>query len=324
MKTTIIDMHIRRLPGFLLILMVLLSSGCDGRGLRRETRVLMGTYVEILCFDGRAPGIAFDEISRVEGLLSKYREDSEISRLNADGKQRVSGEVYALLSRCAELSRSSSGAFDITVEPLVRLWGFRDRKFLVPPADKIAGTLPSVGSEKIVFHPADNMIEFSVKGMSVDLGGAGKGYALDCAAGKLAEAGIKDFLINAGGQVRCRGTGPGNVPWRIAVKDPRGRGVLKKLEMKGGSFATSGDYEQFFMADEKTGKRYSHIIDPRSGYPADTGIASVTVSAADGLTADFLSTAVYVLGKERGEALLKKFPGCAIVDMEYNNASREY
>jgi thiamine biosynthesis lipoprotein len=305
------------------IFAVFLFSGCESRGLRMETRILLGTYVEIIYLDPRAPEIAFEEISRVEGLLSKYRPDSEISLLNAGGKKKVSAEVYALLSRCADLSRLSSGAFDITVEPLVRLWGFRDRKFNVPSAGRIAGVLPSIGSEKIVFHPDDNMIEFSSEGMSVDLGGAGKGYALDCAAAELAKSGIRDFLLNAGGQIRCAGRKPGGEPWRIAIKDPRGRGVLKEIQLEEGSIATSGDYEQFFMAGEESGsdtgraaKRYSHIIDPRSGYPADSGIISVTIFAPDGLTADVLSTAVYVLGKERGAALLAKFPGCRIMDME--------
>lgn len=309
------------------IFAVFLSSGCEGRELRRETRVMMGTYVEILYFDERTPRIAFEEIARVEGILSKYRKDSEISRLNAGGRAGVSGEVYYFISRCAELSRLSSGAFDITVEPLVGLWGFKDGNFSVPGAEAISAVMPSIGSEKIIFHPADNMIEFSVKGMSVDPGGAGKGYALDCAAKKLAEAGINDFLLNAGGQIRCAGNGPGGRPWRVAIKNPRGQGTIKRLTAgQDGSIATSGDYEQFFIPAEEqknascareTGeKRYSHIIDPRSGYPADSGIISVTVFARDGLTADFLSTAVYVLGKERGNALLKEFPGCKIVDIE--------
>jgi len=294
-----------------------LLSGCGRGQMHKETRLLMGTYVEVISYDARAPKIAFAEIDRIEMLLSKYRAGSEISRLNAEGKCRVSRETYDLLSRCVEFSRLSSGAFDITVEPLVRVWGFKDRNFRVPDPAEISAILPSVGSEKIIFPPADNMIEFSVKGMAVDLGGAGKGYALECAARKLKQSGINDFLINAGGQVRCMGKGPGGLPWRVAVKNPREAGTVKNLQINGGSIATSGDYEQFFIYGNNDKRRYSHIIDPRTGYPADSGVASVTVYSPDGLTADLLSTALCVLEKDKAEALLEHFPACRIEDVEY-------
>ncbi|MFA5320976.1 MAG: FAD:protein FMN transferase [Candidatus Omnitrophota bacterium] len=300
----------------LLGVLAIFLSGCGRGEMRKETRLLMGTYVEVQSYDGRAPKIAFNEIERLENLLSKYRPGSEISRLNAEGGGKVSRETYDLLSRCAEFSRLSSGAFDITVEPLARVWGFKDRDFRVPDAVSITEILPSVGSEKIIFHPADNMIEFSGKGMGIDLGGAGKGYALDRAAEKIKQAGINDFLINAGGQVRCMGKGPGGEPWRIAIKNPRDAGTVKSLTIKGGSLSTSGDYEQFFFDAGNEKKRYSHIIDPRSGCPADSGVASVTVYSPDGFTADLLSTAICVLGKEKGEALMRYFPACRIVDLE--------
>jgi thiamine biosynthesis lipoprotein len=156
------------------------------------------------------------------------------------------------------------------------------------------------------------MVELKIPGMKLDLGAIAKGYAVDCAIKRLKGQGIKSCLISAGGQIYCLGTNSGK-PWRVAVKDPRNPGLLEKLELKDAAVATSGDYAQYFIKDNK---RYSHIMNPKTGCPSESGVASVTVIAPDGLTADALSTAIFVLGKEKGQALANRFPGVKVKIIE--------
>jgi thiamine biosynthesis lipoprotein len=150
------------------------------------------------------------------------------------------------------------------------------------------------------------MVKFKLPGMKVDLGGIAKGYALDCAAKKLRKSGVKSCLINAGGQIYCLGD-RFSEPWRIAIKEGEGNTLSTKyLKLKNSCVATSGGYEQYFL---KSKKRYAHIFDPRTGYPADSGIVSVSVIASNGLTSDTLATAIFVLGRQEGEKLIKQFNG---------------
>lgn len=286
-----------------------LMAGCrDKRPLYKETRVMMGTFIEVVSPDSRASEVAFDELKRIEKLLSKYDPESEVSQLNKLGKLKASPETFFVIRESVEFWRLSGGAFDITVAPLIDLWGFTERDFRVPKAGEIDDTLRLVGSDKIHLNNEDNMIEFSLSGMKIDLGAIAKGYALDCAAVKLKKKGINSCLINAGGQVYCLGSKFGS-PWKIAVKSARGKDFSGFLELKDKSVSTSGDYEQYFIKDNK---RYSHILNPRTGYPVDNGIKSVTVIAPDGLTADALSTSIFVLGREKGLGLAKKFPGVKV------------
>ena len=290
---------------------VLILCGCQshqGHQFYVNSRIMMGTIVEVTSPDKRAAGIVFSEIKRIEDLLSKYKEDSEVSKLNKLGKSVASPETFFIVKKAKEFSTLSSGAFDVTVAPLVDLWGFTNRNFTVPADEKIKNILNLIGSDKILLHNSDNVIEFKFSGMKIDLGAIAKGYALDCAVKKLKEKGIKSCLINAGGQVYCLGKRFGR-PWRVAIRDPRGKGVGSLLELADQSVATSGDYEQYFM---KNNKRYGHILDPKTGYPADSGVIAVTVIAPDGLTADALSTAIFVLGKVKGEELAKRFKGVEV------------
>ena len=280
-------------------------SGCQNNKLYDDKRVMMGTFIEVISPDKNAAGIVFSEFSRIENLLSRYKPGSEISRLNKSGNLRVSPETFYLLKKSMEFYQASEGAFDITIGPLVDLWGFTDRKYSYPPEEKIKEGLKLVGSDKIILNDEDYVVKFMLSEMKVDLGGIAKGYALDCAAKKLKENNINSCLINAGGQIFCLGDKFGR-PWNIAIKNPRGKKAIGYLELKDKSVATSGDYQCYFIKDKK---RYSHILDPKTGYPADSGIASVTVVADDGLTADALATAMFVLGRERGWDLADKFTG---------------
>jgi len=287
---------------------ILLLLGCSQQPLYRDTRVLMGTFVEVVSTDARAQKIAFDEIKRIEDLLSKYRPESEISRLNRAGKLQVSAETFALLKTCKEFSAATDGAFDVSVGALVDLWGFTDKKFRVPSEQEIAAALAKVGSDKIILNESGTTVEFSSPGLKIDLGAVAKGYAVDRSIEKIKQAGINSCLINAGGQVYCLGNNRGR-PWKVAIKNPRGRGVVGFLELHDAAVATSGDYEQFFTAQNK---RYAHILDPRTGYPAQKAVQAVTVTADSGLTADVLATAVCVVGQDEGQALVKKYAGARI------------
>jgi len=264
----------------------------------------MGTFWEVTSPDKKASQIVFSQASRIEQLLSKYQSDSEISRLNRRGKLKVSPDTFYLIKKSKEFWKASNGAFDITIAPLTELWGFTNQKYRLPSNHAIKDTLRLIGSDKIILRESDNMVEFKLPGMKIDLGAIAKGFALDCAIKKLKENKIDSCLINAGGQVYALGDRFGK-PWRIAIKNPRNKGITGNLELKNQSVSTSGDYEQFFFKDKK---RYSHILNPKTGYPADSSIAAITVIADTGLEADALSTAIFVLGKEKTKELLRKFP----------------
>ncbi|MDD5561231.1 MAG: FAD:protein FMN transferase [Candidatus Omnitrophica bacterium] len=272
--------------------------------LYRDNRLLMGTFWEVVSPRKESGPIVFTEVKRIENLLSKYLPDSEVSLLNRAGKLKATPDTFYVLKRAKEFWQESSGAFDITIAPLVELWGFTGQKYNLPSEDSIKAALKLVGCDKIILHEKDNVVEFKFPGMKIDLGAIGKGFAVDCAVKILKENGIDSCLINAGGQIYALGDKSGSC-WKVAIQDPRRQEISGTLELKDQSVSTSGDYEQFFFKD---GKRYCHIINPKSGYPVNSGITSVTIVADSALEADALSTAVFVLGKEKGEELLKKFP----------------
>ncbi len=276
--------------------------------LYHNNRILMGTFWEVTSPAKQASAIVFAEVERLEQLFSKYIPTSEVSILNRTGKLKVSPDTFYIIKKSKEFYQLTDGAFDITVAPLVELWGFSNLKTKVPTAEEINSTLKVIGSDKIILQENNSVVEFKLPEMKIDLGGIAKGYALDCAIKKLKENKINSCLINAGGQVYALGN-KFSSPWKIAIKNPRKPGVLETLELNNQSASTSGDYEQFFLKD---GKRYCHIINPKTGYPAEAQITSVTIIADQGLTADALSTAIFVLGKKRGEVLAKQFTNIKI------------
>ena len=280
------------------------KSRIKTKQLYRNNRLLMGTIWEVTSPNPLAGAIVFSEASRIEQLLSKYIQGSEIFQLNRLGKLKVSAETFYIIKKSLEFFSLSQGAFDISVAPLVDLWGFSNQEFQVPGDDKIRAVLKLVGSDKIILHKNDLVVEFKIPGMKIDLGAIAKGFALDCAVKKLKENNITSCLINAGGQVYALGD-KFNTPWKIAIRGAGKSEIAEMVELKDQSASTSGNYEQFFF---KNGLRYCHIIDPRTGYPAQTQITSVTVLANQGLTADALSTSIFILGKKDAQELLRKFP----------------
>ncbi|MDD5282371.1 MAG: FAD:protein FMN transferase [Candidatus Omnitrophica bacterium] len=272
--------------------------------LYHNNRLLMGTFWEVSSPDKEASLIVFAEAKRIENLLSKYIPESEISQLNRAGRLKASPDTFFIIKKAKEYWQASAGAFDITIAPLTDLWGFTNQEHKIPGEDLIKAALKLVGCDKIILHEKNNMVEFKFPGMKIDLGAIAKGFALDCAVTKLKEKNINSCLINAGGQVYALGEGPAG-PWKIAIQNPRKPEITGILELKNKSISTSGDYEQFFLKD---GKRYCHIIDPKTGHPATSGISSVTVITDSALEADVLSTAIFVLGKKESREMLNKFP----------------
>jgi len=284
--------------GFWCLVLGILISGCQPeKPLHKERRLGMGTFVDVLAENKKAAEIVFKEIGRIEALLSKYYSESEVARLNEAGELKVSDETFHVIKKAVEFWKASGGAFDITVGPLMDLWGFTRGEFIVPSREQIAEVLKRVGSNKIHLNETDNVIKFLNSGMKIDLGGIGKGYAVDCAVNKLKESNIDSCLINLGGTIYGIGKKRHKL-WKVAVQNPDRPGIVDYLEVTNQCVATSGDYEQG-----------GHIMNPRTGSPAKAGLRSVTVIAPDCLTADALSTAIFVLGKEKGEAMLKEFPG---------------
>jgi len=299
----------------LAILICGLFVACGGKyEVYKETRLLMDTIVNISIGGAggesarSAAALAFEEIARVEALLSSYRPESEISRLNAAGTSgpvQVSEEAFALLMRGEEIRAASGGAFDVTVGPMVELWAF-DEGGRVPADEEIDTALASVGGSLLEFDGAARTVRFLAPGMKIDLGAIGKGYAVDRAAEVLKAAGINSAIIDAGGDIRLLGSRPGKDFWRIRVKHPRKVSrPLVDLDLAETAIVTSGDYERFFMVGET---RYHHILDPRTGMPARL-CQSVTVVAPDTAGADAYATAAFVLGPEEGLRYLRSLPG---------------
>jgi thiamine biosynthesis lipoprotein len=183
----------------------------------------------------------------------------------------------------------------------------------LPSEGEIRKALRLVGCDKIILRAKDNMIQFKIRGMKIDLGGIVKGYALDCAARKLREAKIESCLINAGGQIYGLGV-KSSQPWKIAIRDSRrDSGIAGYLSLKDKAVATSGNYEQSF---KKGNKYYGHILNPKTGYPKEPDMHSATAVADDSLTADCIATAVFVLGREEGELMASGFKGVELIIIE--------
>jgi thiamine biosynthesis lipoprotein len=242
---------------------------------------------------------AFDEVRRLDHLLSNYRPDSEWSKVNreaASGPVKVSEELFNLLSACQEYSRESDGAFDITVGPLMKVWGFYKGTGRFPHRDEIRTAMGRIGWRKVTLDPAARTIRFEVSGMELDPGGIGKGYAVDRMAAILKQHGVTSALISGGtSSIYAIGTPPDEKGWKVSVRDPKdARKTVQDFYLKDESMSTSGNYEKFFMAG---GKMYSHIMDPRTGYPSQ-GMLSVSVIAPRTIDSEAWTKPYYINGRQ--------------------------
>ena len=264
---------------------------------------------------------ALDVVDSLERRLSIFRDDSQLAEANrfaADGPVAVDPEVFELLDICVRLNRQTVGALDISTGPLSDAWGFSRRAGSIPNAKELADAMQSVGMKNIVLDADDKTVHFLRHGVRLNLGAIGKGYALDRAAHVFEEAGIHDFMIHGGqSSVLARGSSQENLAsaaagdnedealsggWTVGVAHPLRPGRrLARIRLKNRALATSGSARQFFRYK---GRRYSHILDPCSGQPAE-GVLSATVLAPTAAEADALSTAVFVLGHDQARELLE-------------------
>jgi FAD:protein FMN transferase len=284
----------------------------------RETRRLMGVPWTITVYASEAAAhaaiaAAFAEISRLEGILSDYDPDSELSRLSAasptSGPVAVGDDLWRVLSTAVAWRDRSGGAFDPTVGPLTTLWRQARRSGVMPRADKLAAARQAVGPDRLVLDVDRMTVMLRERAMRLDLGGIGMGYAIDRGMDVLAMHGITSAMIDASGDIAVSGPPPGADAWTIEVdarvdEDGAGREMLTLVNA---AVTTSGDA---FQAVEIDGTRYSHVVDPRTGLGV-AGPAAVTVIAADCTTADAVATAASVLGAEAGLAFVETVPGAA-------------
>ncbi|MDR4508327.1 MAG: FAD:protein FMN transferase [Candidatus Brocadiaceae bacterium] len=286
----------------------------------KESRLIMGTFAEITIYSSEeilvGTGIdkALDEMERIDSILSNYKKESKLSKLNDEAAKTpvaCEGALLDVIEQAQFYSELSNGAFDITIAPMVSLWGFFHEKGHIPPEEDREKLLSAVSYKNVVIHKqgyTENsaIVSFKNERTKIDPGAIGKGYAVDRALDVVRKFDINNACINLGGNIYVLGTPPGKNAWKIGVQHPRNKNkILGYLELSNEATATSGDYERFFEID---GKRYSHIIDPRTGKPVE-GTIAVTVIAPTGTEVDALSTGVFVLGSKEGIKLVKKIPG---------------
>jgi thiamine biosynthesis lipoprotein len=253
------------------------------------------------------------EALRLERLLSRFLPESDIGRINALAGVKaaeIHSETCNLLSHAIELSTLSQGLFDITIGPLVDLWDYKHAS--EPPAqDRIHKLLPLINYRDLSLDPSKRTAGLKCAGQSLDPGGIGKGYASDHFMEIFKEYGVLSAFSNIGGNVSTLGCKPDGTPWRVGIRHPRQDGLIGVVEVAGKAVVTSGDYERYFL--DKRGKRFHHILHPLTGYPAESGLISATVVAESAMTADALSTVLFVAGFEKGLALLEKCPAAEAV-----------
>jgi thiamine biosynthesis lipoprotein len=280
----------------------------------------MGTYVRLLIHGRKGNEVAemcLEELARLETVFDRFKEGSEISQLNAQagtGWVRVSEDLFAALEVALDVAERSEGALDPSVAPLVDLWGLREHDGRIPDhsppsAEAIAQLLGHVNYQEIGINRSKQQVRLP-QGMQLDMGAIAKGYALDRLVTLASAQGVQSALFDLGGNIRVIGTKPNRSPWHIALRHPRRLDdVFAVLPISGKAVATSGDYQRFFFWE---GQRYSHILDPRTGY-SSSAMCSATVVAPTGVLSDALSTAAFVLGPEKGRALVKSMPGVEAV-----------
>ena len=284
----------------------------EAAGWMSRDEAIMGTAIRVeLWADDRAAGevamaAVIDEMHRIDRAMSPHKFESELSRINREaGRAAVplTDEMARLIGQAIEFSRWSDGAFDITYASAGQLYDYRAG--IAPDDTALQAARSAIGWRQLQLDPAVRTLRFGRPGMRIDLGGFAKGHAVDCSIALLRARGIRHALVSAGGDSQLLGDRRGR-PWTIAIRDPRREGeVIAVLPLQDVAISTSGDYERFF---EKSGVRHHHLIDPRTGR-SPSSVRSVTILADDGLTSEALSKTVFVLGLERGLAMVEAMPG---------------
>lgn len=293
---------------FFLAAILLLSCGCQ-KPLHKETEFYMGTFVEVISEEPRASAIVFDEFRRLDNIFNLFNEESELSKLNARGHIQASSDLFSVLQESKKFFEATDGAFDVTIAPVALLWKEAIGRREVPEPLKIQEAMARVGFGYVYLDEENKTVRLLKEGAMIDLGGIAKGYAVDQAIAKLREAGVTSALVNAGGNLYCLGKNQRRL-WRVGLRNPRLRKhLIERFTLKDEAVATSGDYEQYFIENSR---RYSHLIDPKTGQPSTSGITSATVIAPNATTADALATAFSVTDIETTRQILSGLSGVGV------------
>ena len=305
-----------------LLIITAFSTACSetarssGERLVERTFPSMGSELRLTAWTPDEPGAnaafetVFQEFERLEGLMSTWRERSEVQNLNAAaGKHPVpiGTEIRDLLQVAQQVSEWTGGKFDVTFGAMSGLWKFdyQNQDGSIPDSKDVAKRRALINYHDLIVDERAGTALLRREGMVVNLGGIGKGYAVDRAADILRKRGLRDFMIQFGGDMYVAGRS-GDRPWKLGIQDPRGPAdrIFAEMDLSDRTFSTSGDYERFFIKD---GHRYHHILDPATGAPAE-GCRSVTIVTGSAAVADGLSTGVFIMGPEAGMALIERLP----------------
>ncbi|MBU3189818.1 FAD:protein FMN transferase [Clostridium bowmanii] len=291
----------------------LISCKSNIKPVEKDT-YLMGTIVQLKVYGGNAEKAtqkALERIGDIENKMSVNMETSEITKLNDKaGKsgQKLSRDTYFVIDEAVKYSKLTEGAFDLSIEPIVKLWGIGTDKERVPSKNEIEEKLKLVNYKDIILDSKNSTVKLKRTGQAIDLGGIAKGYTADEVKKVLINNKISSALINLGGNVYAVGSKSDGTSWSIGVQNPldtRGK-YLGNLRVTDKSVVTSGNYERYFIVD---GKRYHHIFDPKDGYPSENGIISTTIVSDKSIDGDVLSTSTYVLGLTKGLKLVESIKG---------------
>lgn len=291
----------------------LISCKDNAKPVKKET-YMMGTIVQLNVYGKnaeKATEYALKRVSDIEDKMSVNIETSEITKLNAKAGisgQKLSTDSYFVIEEAVKYSKLTGGAFDATIEPIVKLWGIGTNKERVPSKNEIHEKLKLVDYNNIVLDSKNSTVKLKQTSQAVDLGGIAKGYTADEVKKVLINNKISSALINLGGNVYALGNKTDGTSWNIGIQNPldaRGK-YLGTISVTDKSVVTSGNYERYFIKD---GKRYHHIFDPKTGYPSQNGIISTTIVSDKSIDGDVLSTSTYVMGVEKGLKLIESIKG---------------
>ena len=286
----------------------------------KQTRFMMDTFVSMYvvgppALAAKAIKAAFERMQAVSDKFNNRDPKGPIYAFNHQGTPITDPEILHVAQTALEISEKTGGAFDITVEPLIELWGFYGDKPALPDNSAIQACLQHIGYRHLNIERG--VMTKDDPATRIDMGGIAKGYCVSQAAAVLRNMGIESALIDAGGDVFALGR-RGEELWKVGIRSPRGNDILGYMEVENLAVMGSGDYERFF---EHEGKRYHHIFDPRTGYPAE-GLQGATLLHADPMLADAWNTAVFVLGEKKGRALVETLPGMEVVMITDTNDVR--
>ncbi len=285
-----------------------------------ESRVSMAcTYTIVVYGDAAQPlkrivSAALDEVDRIDRLMSHYRQDSPLSRINRESAiapVKVEPELFDFIKECLRFSRESDGAFDITVGPLMKAWGFFHGEGRMPREAELSDARNKIGYQRVIMNEEAKTVRFGRAGVELDLGGIAKGYAVDRAVNILKQQGIERALVSAGGStIYGLGSPPEDNGWEVEIQDPIDhKKSVAVVRLKNRALSVSGSYEKFFEVD---GVRYSHIMNPRTARPVQN-VLSVAVMTGNGTTGDALDNVFYVLGVEESRTFLQRYPATEVL-----------